>query len=108
MKEQDHLNRVFRNIVEGDPTLRALFTTRTPSYRYYEDKAGNRYFHTTETVNRNGKQRYASGVYKHLKAAKKLKLTKVAYHAKRKDAISRQAKLYNQRIIKPQPNDKSM
>jgi len=50
----------FRRLVEGDPTLRALFTTRQPRYRYFQATDGAMFFWTTETM---GDGKYVSGIY---------------------------------------------
>ena len=68
-----------------------------PAYRYFYHKGQkDRYFWTTETVQHNGKSRYASGIYKYLKSRKAYKLTRERYHAKRKDAKARAQQLYKE------------
>ena len=87
--------RDLENIINSDPVLRNLFTTRTPSYRYFHHKGRqDRYFWTTEPVKHNGKMRYASGIYRYLTTKKAFRLTQASYHAKRKDAKARALKLW--------------
>jgi len=94
---EEAINDDFRRIIENDPTLRAMFTVRLPSYRYYEI-GKDQYFWTTERVKHKGKMRFASGVYKCLNPKDKVrlafKLTRECYHVKRKDAKARAWKLY--------------
>jgi len=69
------------------------FCARSPSYRYYR-RGKDRCFWTTESVQHDGKSRYASGIYHYLKTKKAYKLTRESYHAKRKDAKARAHQLY--------------
>jgi len=72
-----------------------LFGSRQPNYRYYAyDKVGDRYFYTTTKINRNGRPRFVSGIYRYLKTKKQWKLLKEAGHAKRRDADERAERLY--------------
>jgi hypothetical protein len=73
------------------------FCTRAPSYRYFHrrgETVGDQFFWTTEAVIRNGRPRYASGIYHYLKTKKQWKLTRERYHAKRQDAKARALELY--------------
>jgi hypothetical protein len=73
------------------------FCTRAPSYRYFHRRGeaiGDQFFWTTETVVRNGKPRYASGVYRYVKSKKLWRLARESYHALRKDAKARALELY--------------
>ena len=92
------VGNIINRLAQDDPTW-GRFLTHTPSYRYYH-KRGNkdRYFWTTQTVKYNGKLRFASGIYKHIKTKNALKLTQERYHAKRKDAKARALALYNKEI----------
>ncbi len=87
--------RELENIINSDATLRGLFTTRTPSYRYFHHKGSeDQYFWTTEAVRHNGKMRFASGIYRYRKTKKAFRLTQASYHGKRKDAKTRALKLW--------------
>ena len=89
--------RELENIINSDATLRGLFTTRTPSYRYFHHKGSeDQYFWTTESVKHNRKMRFASGVYRCLKTKKAFRLTRAGYHAKRKDAKARALRLWEE------------
>ena len=69
-----------------------------PSCRYYKH-GKDRYFWTTEAVTRDGKPRYASGIYHYLKTKKAYKLTQPKYHARRKDAKARALTLWETRAL---------
>lgn len=96
--EKAHLDgtrRDLESIINSDPVLRSLFTTRTPSYRYFHHKGSqDLYFWTTEPVKHKGRQRYASGIYCYLKTKNVFRLTQSSYHALRKDAKARALKLW--------------
>lgn len=67
---------------------------KTPSYRYYKDSKRNQYFWTTTPLYKNGRKRFASGIYRYLKTKKQWVLRKKVYHAKRYKAKERAWKLY--------------
>ena len=97
MTDLENTRRELENIINSDPVLRSLFTTRTPSYRYFHHKGSNdQYFWTTEPVKHNGKMRFASGIYRYLKTKKAFRLTQAGYHAKRKDAKARALRLWGE------------
>jgi hypothetical protein len=93
IKANEQCNKMFRHIVESDPTLRALFTVSKPrhyQYRYYTKKGSkDKYFYTVEKVNHDGKARYVSGVYKYISSKKQFKLIQTKGHAHKRDAIKR-------------------
>ncbi len=91
----DNVRNDFESIIRSNPTLRAMFTVKSPKYRYFYHKGSkNQYFWTVEPVKHGGKLRYASGIYRYIKTKKQLKLTNESYHAKRKDAKARALELY--------------
>jgi len=91
---EDILTDIINHVRETDPTFGQRYVTRMPKYRYYCYKGSDdQYFWTVETVKHNGKDRYASGIYRYLKTKKQFKLTKERYHTKRKDAKARALKL---------------
>lgn len=88
------VNRVFNKLINEDPALRSLLPSQ-PSYRYYADRrTKNMYFWTTEKMNRKGKARFVSGVYRYYKTTKTWKPLQQAGHAKRRDAKARAWRLY--------------
>lgn len=88
------LAQMLNRVAQTDPRFNQFFRS-SPAYRYYFIKGKlDRYFWTTETVTHNGKPRYASGIYKHIKTKNQLKLANSKYHAKRKDAKERALRLY--------------
>ena len=95
IKANEQVNKIFRHIVESDPTLRELFTVRSSArYRYYTKKGSkNKYFYTVGQCNHNRKLRYVSGVYRHIKSKKIFKLTQTKGHAHKRDAIKRAQQL---------------
>lgn len=95
IKANEQMNKMFRHIVESDPTLRELFTTRSSArYRYYTKKGSkDKYFYTVGQCNHKGKLRYVSGVYKHIKSKKIFRLTQTKGHAHKRDAIKRAQQL---------------
>jgi len=91
------VERAFNEIVRD---VFPEFCSRGPSYRYFYRRGHHEdsdlYFWTTETVQRGGKSRYASGVYRYLKTKKQWKFTNERYHALRKDAKARALALYRE------------
>lgn len=84
-------------LAKDDPSW-SRFLTVSPALRYYHHKpkpTSDWYFWTTESVGKNGKRRYSSGIYKYLKSKKCRKLTNAKYHAKRRDAKARAYQLYS-------------
>mgnify|MGYP001574542938 CR=1 FL=1 len=87
--------QTLENIINSDPVLRDLFSTRSPSYRYFHHKGSkDQYFWTTEAIKYNGKLRFVSGIYRYLKTQNLYRLTNATYHAKRKDAKARALQLW--------------
>ena len=91
------VERAFNEIVRD---VFPEFCAREPSYRYFSRRGhpndSDMYFWTTESVQRGGKPRYASGIYRHLKTKRQWKLTSERYHALRKDAKARALALYKE------------
>ena len=98
-QSEEILTRIITDLAKTDPTW-GRFLRRQPAYRYfyikgYPDKLyPHRFFWTTEPINHKGRKRFASGIYKYLKAKQAFKLTEVKYHVKRKDAKARALSLY--------------
>jgi hypothetical protein len=88
--------QLINRMVKYNPYIANLFQpTRQPRYRYFNHKGSkNQYFWTVETIKHNGKQRYASGIYKYIKSKNQFRLTNEQYHAKRKDAKARALELW--------------
>jgi hypothetical protein len=105
---QEEIEKMNKNM---EPFLKELNQAlaeefRSPNYRYFTDKKGNRYFWTTEPITKDGKKRFISGVYKCRKdpKVKQFKLTKQIYHAKRYKAKERALKLLNKTNEKNEQN----
>ena len=89
----------FRDLIERDPTLRSMFATRQPRYRYWQTPDGAMYFWTTETL---GDDKYASGIYQPYgpgSRSGKAKVTqwrpvRVVHHSTRKAAKARALALF--------------
>lgn len=93
---EQELNNIINRVRETDPTFGDCFMRRMPTYRYFYNKGSeDRFFWTVETVKHNGKDKYASGIYRYIKTKRQFKLIKEQYHAKRKDAKARALKLSN-------------
>jgi len=92
--------QALENIINSDPVLIQLFTSRSPAYRYYHHKGyKHQYFWTTEPVQHNGKKRFVSGIYHFIKSKNLYKLSKEKYHAKKKDAKIRALQLWESVLV---------
>jgi len=96
------INRMFAKMVNDHPYLATIFPS-SPGYRYWGDKkikaGAKRYCYSTQRVsNGKGKQMFASWVYVAVVSRKVWKLTKVRYHAKKKDAMARAAMLREESV----------
>jgi len=92
---QEILNDVMRDTGLGQ----ALgYATSQPRYRFYRNskKSEDMFFWTVEKINHNGKPRYVSGVYKYKKGKKEWIPIRQVGHSKKKAAIARAYKLYQQ------------
>ena len=88
------VTKALNEMIMNDPALREIFPSQ-PNYRYYINKeTKDKYFYTTEKMNRNGKPRYVSGIYRYLKSRRMWKPLAQAGHAKRKDADARALRLF--------------
>ena len=68
---------------------------KQPRYRYFLNRQSrDMYFWTTEKIDRGGKPRFVSGVYRYYKTKKTWKPLMQAGHAKRTGAKDRARKLY--------------
>ena len=85
--------------LNADPTIRALFATRQPRYRYWETPDGWTFIYTTETF---GDGKYGSAIYRPTgKGARSGKgkvtewtLTREQHHRTRRAAKARALRLY--------------
>lgn len=102
MSERD--KRILEEIINSDATLRAMFTTRDPRYRYWQTPDGRMFLYTTERFS-DGKfgsavlVPYGPGARSGRRRVSGWRTSREVHHARRKDARARAYRLYSDWVL---------